>query len=459
MRSLFISFVVALVAWPNYLAISLPGLPWITLSRLFVFPLVTIFLGYMSVSKTVRDDTRAVISDNIIIIRLLLAFVIIQLISIPFSGDPFDSFQKFLIDQVYWTAIFFLSCYLFRDPRFITRCAWILVALAVWLSLVGAWEWRLGRVPWAGHIPSFLQINDDAVLRTLAGTTRSGAVAHRVEATFAVSLGLGEYLALVTPLIIHFSLEGTSRFPRWSAALILPLVLFTTINSGARIGTVGFCASVILYGGLWAVRRWRIDRRSILGPAMTLGYPAIAAALLSITFISGRLRQIVWGGHNTDPSNQARIDQFHMGWPKVLSAPLGHGVGRGAQVLGYYNGDGVLTIDTYILRLALEYGMIGLFVYYLFFFSAVARGIPGALRATDESRKLLMPLSVSILVFLLGKSVYSSEYAHPIPFMMVGAICALLTGNSAPIPGGRAPFGRAIRNARIRSTNVLSNHD
>ena len=39
MEWLFFAFFVALVTWPDYLAVALPGLPWITIARLTCYPL------------------------------------------------------------------------------------------------------------------------------------------------------------------------------------------------------------------------------------------------------------------------------------------------------------------------------------------------------------------------------------------------------------------------------------
>jgi hypothetical protein len=148
--------------------------------------------------------------------------------------------------------------------------------------------------------------------------------------------------------------------------------------------------------------------------------------MLATTFVSGRLRQIVWGGSNTEGSNQARIDQFHMGWPKVFDWPLGQGVGQGAIALGYTGDSGFLTIDSYPLRLALEYGFLGLAVFYVFFVSGAIGGFRIGFRARDPQLKMLLPLSIALAVFLVGKTVYAQESNHPIPFMMMGAVCALI---------------------------------
>ena len=42
---LFFATFIVLIVWPNYLAIALPGLPWITLIRLTSFPLNLVLAG------------------------------------------------------------------------------------------------------------------------------------------------------------------------------------------------------------------------------------------------------------------------------------------------------------------------------------------------------------------------------------------------------------------------------
>jgi hypothetical protein len=432
MRWLFMGFTIALIGWPNYLAIALPGLPWITLTRVFLFPLTLIFLSSLSLSLSARRELMQVLAQNHLVVRLLLLFVVIQVLSLPFSSTPFDSFEKFFMNQLYWTAIFILACYLFRDPKLIVSWAWLLIGLAVWVSALAFWEWRLGRLPWAGHIPSFLQIDDPSIARTLAGSSRAGAVDRRVEGTFPVSLGLGEYLALISPLLFYFTLEAPRFWMRAIAAVVIPFVFFTIVNTGARVGSIGFVLALVLYGAFWAIRRWQIDRRSFIGPALALSYPFVACIFLAATFIFGRLRAMVWGGSNTQASNEARMAQFHTGWPKVFEAPLGHGAGRGADVLGYTNGEGILTIDTYTLRLALEYGLFGLVVFYLLFILPTLSGVRIGLRSSKEYQ-IIPPLCVSLVVFLLIKTVYSSEFIHSVPFAMAGAICAMIARSRADL--------------------------
>jgi len=432
-RGLFLSVVTALIIWPNYLAVDLPGLPWITLTRLFIFPLTAIFLVSMSVSPTVREQLKEVIAANRTTVRLLLIFVVIMFISIGFSRSPVDSFEKFVIDQFYWTAMFFIACFLFRSPSLTTRWCGLLVALAVCVSLIAMWEWRLGRLPWVGHIPSFLHVADDSVMRSLAGQRRPGSSVLRLQSTFGESLGLAEYLALTSPLLMHFAVKARKLWLRLLAMMLIPFIFFTIMMTGARLGMMGFLVALILYTGAWALRRWKTDRQSILAPATLLAYPAFAGLLVAATFLSHRLHAMVWGTGNTQSSTDARIAQFHMGWPKVFQAPLGHGVAQSGDALGYANAQGVVTIDTYTLLLALDYGPLGLIVFYSFFATAIVPGAKIGLQSRNAESALLLPLSISLIVFLVVKTVYSSEATHAVPFMMMGAMCALIARHRADV--------------------------
>src|SRR3546814_8369629 len=52
---LLIAFLIALPLWPNYLAIALPGMPWITLLRIIGAPMILLLLIALSVSAEFRS--------------------------------------------------------------------------------------------------------------------------------------------------------------------------------------------------------------------------------------------------------------------------------------------------------------------------------------------------------------------------------------------------------------------
>ena len=182
---LFYCFFVALIIWPNYLAIALPGLPWITMVRLSGFPLVTALLVATSVSGTFRRTLGEALASTPWLWRALVAVVIIQLISIGLSKDMAQSTDRFIVAQLSWTAIFFASTYVFLRPSRVERWAVLLWLLAMVLGGEALLENRIQHVPWANHVPGFLKVNDPSVQRTLAGQTRNDV--YRVQATFTTS--------------------------------------------------------------------------------------------------------------------------------------------------------------------------------------------------------------------------------------------------------------------------------
>ena len=113
--------------------------------------------------------------------------------------------------------------------------------------------------------------------------------------------------------------------------------------------------------------------------------------------------------------------------PKLFKNPIGHGTGSGAEVLGFRNPAGVLTIDTYFLRIALEYGVVGFVVYYGMFIASTYIGARSSMDVKDRSSEtmLLIPASVSLFNFLFIKSVFSNDENHPLAFMLMGMVVAL----------------------------------
>ena len=437
LERLLFGFLIALLCWPDYLALALPGLPWITAIRLVSVPLALVMLLCLSLSSEFRRDLLATLNATPLIWKLMLAFVAISAISIGFSGDVGMSISKFIIAQLYWTVIFFVSCYVFvRAGRanFFATLIWVIV-LAV--SIIALLEWRQQAVPWAGHIPSFLKIEDESVQRILTARSRAATGIYRVQSKFTTPLGLAEFLALATPFLLHYAVTAKRLGVRLCAVATLPLVFYVIRLSDSRLGVVGFFMAFMLYLLAWGVLRWRRDRDSLFGPAVVLGYPAMFAAFIAATFVIGRLRAIVWGTGAQQFSSDAREMQIAAGIPKILSHPWGYGIGRGADVLGFTNAADVLTIDTYFLLVGLEYGIIGFLVYYGMIVAAMVYGSKYAMLAQDKETRLLLPLTIALCNFFIIKSIFSQQENHPLVFAMLGMICALVLRSKANILNGQ----------------------
>jgi hypothetical protein len=428
LEGLFFAFFAALILWPNYLAIAVPGLPWITLIRLAGFPLAGVLLICVSTSAAFRARLGAALSATPYIWRSLVAFVAIQALSIMFSDMKSESVQKFILAQVYWTSIFFISCYVFLQPKRVEQWSLLLWIMAIPIGLIGIAEHFVGHVLWATHIPSFLRIADENVDRILHGQIRAYTGVYRIQSTFSTSLGLAEYIALTIPFVIHFAFLPNKLLVRALAIGSIPFLFVVILFTGARLGVVGFGLSFIAYVLIWAILKRRREPRAILASAILYSYPVLFGATVATTLFIGRIRRLVWGGGEHQLSNDARTDQLRMGMPMVISQPWGHGIGRGAETLGYSIPGGLLTIDTYYLMVALEYGIIGFVVYFGMILVSIYYASMSVLIAPPEEREFtfLIPAAVSLFNFLVIKSIFSQQDNHPLAFMMMGMVAALV---------------------------------
>lgn len=424
--ALLMTFLAVVICWPNYLALALPGMPWITMIRLVAVPLAIVMLICLSTSEYFRSELKSVLVVAPPIWKLLVGFMILALLSVAVSRNPGNSFNKFIVAQLYWTLIFFAACYVLSKPGRATAFVYILWFGLIVVALIGAQEWRHKIVPWAGHVPSFLKVDDETLQKMMTSAGRKATGIYRVKSVFTTPLGLSEYLAICTPFLIHLTLTGKRAWLQIAAIASIALAFYIITKTDSRLGVVGFFLSFLMYLLAWGALRWRNQPGSIAGPVIVLTYPAVFCAFITASFFVRRLRVMMWGGGAQQASSEARKAQIAKGIPQILSHPWGYGIGEGAGTLHFANQAGVLSIDTYYLLIGLEYGIIGFIIYYGMFVAGVTIGGFNALHAKTDETRLLVPLVISTIIFLIIKSVFSQESNHPIAFAMLGAIVALV---------------------------------
>ena len=422
----FIAFMVAMLIWPNYLALDVGPLPWITASRLIGVPMVLLLLICLSQSAEFRGVIKNALAANPTITKMMLIFSGLCVISVGFSTSPSESANHLIIAIVNWVAVFFVSLYVFSKPRGVENFVILLWCATIFWCAMGFWEWWFSRLPWADSIPSFLAVEDETVQRILAGTVRSATGVYRVQGKYTTPLGLAEFMALMTPFLLHYMLEARWWLTRIAAAITLPIVFWTITSTDSRLGAVGFMLSFMFYLLFWGGRRWLHDRNSLFGPAVTLAYPIIFVMFIIATFTVRRLRAMVWGDGAQAASDAARQVQMDMGLDDIMSRPWGYGIGRGGEALGYMNPAGILTIDNYYLSILLEIGVLGFIVYYGMFLVAIVRGGWRGILDPSEATVWAIPAVISLANFVVIKSVLSQQEGHPLVFALLGMVVSLL---------------------------------
>lgn len=426
LEPLFLAFFCAVVLWPVYLAVALPNLPWITMVRLFATPMLFTLLICVSTSKTFRIRLGQIIGSDKMIWRLLVTFVALQSASVVISTNPDISVNKWVVYQLNWTTIFFVSCFLFSLRGFADRWAKMFIATGYVICFYGLWEARLGLLPWAGHIPDWLRIEDESVIRLLGGVVRSAKGIHRVQSSSTTPLGMSELLGLMSPFAIHYLMNARSVILRVASAVFLPLSLQLVLLADSRLGLVAMLGAVLGYVLIWGALRWRRDSKSLFAPALVLTYPALFSVVLTATLVINRIRNRVWGSGASAASTESRSQQWENAIPKIATHPFGHGIGRAARDLGFVSPSGVVTIDSYYLTLLMDVGILGFIVYFAMFLRGVWISASAVVvHKVEGEDALLLPLCVALMNFVIVKSVFSQDSNHPLVFMMLGGVVAM----------------------------------
>jgi len=421
---LFFAYSLILPLWPNYLALTLPGLPWISLRRLTIFPMALIFFICISTSRSFRSYLRELFNQSSVIPTLVLFFLVIQLITVPISPTTFGSLN-IVLDNVFSSIIpFFIGVWLFRDEdrAFTWQSAMLWSALV--LCAIGAAEWVNQQVLWANHIPPFLAVGDDAVQRILEPDFRDDR--YRVTTTFTVSLAFAEFLAFFTPFVVHrlFRARALIGLCFWAMADLFMLAIIVSTQS--RLGIVGWLIAHAFYVCVWAFRRWRFGKGDILAPALSLMFPIGAFLFFIGMFTVDAIKYRTIGGGSTGLSDSAREQQFDMFWPKLLENPIGYGAGQSGIKLGFTTAEGLYTVDSFFITIGIDYGIVGLFT----FFGAIVYAIFALTRASFTRdftvRDDPLPVATMLLVALVIRSVLSQTDNLPLVFIALGMAAATL---------------------------------
>lgn len=444
MTNCFFAFVAVAVAWPDYLALQLPGLPWISMRRLALAPMCLLFLVALSTSSTFRHEMRAQLDRWPLLWKMMLGFIAIQCASLVAAEEKYEAVKDLLNYQTVWIAPFFVGAWIFRDPARIERFLKLFIGLCLLIGAIGMVEYVNKGVLWADHIPPFLQVDLTSMSGTLSAEYRNGL--YRSKSVFNQPLPFAEIMALAAPLTLYFAGRAQGFFYRAGWLMLDLFILAVLFLPQSRLGLIGFAIGHAVWLLLRFGRLWLLNRTSLAGPAFTLAYPALLLGLAAAVMVVPALRQRVVGGSDTVYSDQARKVQKRMAVPVIAKSPVfGYGPRQGAQALGYRGGaeGSRLTIDNYLLWIALDYGLVGFALYYGMILLALHRlllsGFKGKAAAHDQALLLVAILSA----FLLIKTVLSEEDNHWLLFTLLGMSFALVS--PAEAGGERAAHQRGPR--------------
>ncbi len=421
----FFTLIVVNVLWPVYLAIALPGLPWITVSKLVLLVTLLTFGIVVATDRQARSEIGVIFSKAKIIKIALITFICTQFLSLPTAHHLSNSLGATINYQFYWTGVLLMSMLVAAKPGRVDTIAKCILGTAAALCLIAFWENHLQHLPWIGHIPSFVQVSDPVVEQMLSGVRRAADGLYRVQTTYTTSLSCAEFMALAIPFVIHYFLTSQRIWVRAMLFVLYVSIIFTIVVTRSRLGMIGLGIAHLAYPLVIGIRRRGMIRNDLIGPSLIALYPAMLAGFMGALLASRRLYVMFIGGGQHQASNDARESMYHNGIPLILKHPWGYGANEGAGVLGYVDPSGQLTIDSYYLSIGLDYGVIGFVAFYGMLLAAIYLAVRVYLTSKDDAARISAPVAIALGNYFVIKSVLSQSQNQFLMFALVGVSLAL----------------------------------
>jgi hypothetical protein len=322
--------------------------------------------------------------------------------------------------------VLFVTALLATRPGFVAKFARVLLVSSAIVVAYSLYEFHIQRVPWIDHLPWFVKLDPDLLETLMDSQSRAGTDIYRVRGPFAASLFFSEFLTMAFPFFLYFMVKERRVLPFLALAAGTFGCMVVMFLTNARSAILGALVAFVLYPIYYAIRRRAQHERSIVGASVLMAYPVVMAVTGALVLFWPRAHNMILGGGQHQASSDARAEQWRMGIPKLLSHPLGHGVGRGNTALGFFNPAGKGTVDTYYLTVMLDSGLLALPLFLLTFLIPAWLAFKYYRDAKTPEQQILAPLSIAIINFVIVKSVLTSEANIPLAFAYVGCVIGLV---------------------------------
>jgi len=406
---LSIAYLVTTVAWPNYIALALPGLPWITPSRLVLGALLVIMVLHFAQHADSRRTVANIIGYDKIALGLYALYLATVVWTLPLAEHPVETVRYAVLQEVLYLTPMIAVAWALADMRRLKPMMVALSLTCIFTMLVSVLENWMQQPPWLNIIPSFLRV-DPMLLETYLGSqARVGDGRYRIRSTFGIVIFYSQYLCLVVPLLFEEirRMRGTKIVV---GVLLVALVLQTVWFSNSRTSTLAllipFFGGAALYGlRLIAYRRGGDPFKSLVVLVFVIG---AVVALVGAIASSHRLQMYTIGGKQHAGSDEVREEQWSNARSQIVKNPVGAGAGNSGPLVGKLSPQGVYIIDSLYINYLVDFGPLG----FLGFFGCLARlswlGIMTYLRAEDETDELAGPLALGLISFIIAAYVISN---------------------------------------------------
>lgn len=430
----FLAYVSASLVWPNYLAVAIPGLPWITPTRMFLFALgLLVLLQYSQNSIARREIVGSIHASHVFLVAILI-HIACRFASLPVSPSPFSSATSIFQTIILCGIPFIAAVWLLNGEKRLDRFAGVVVACTIAVLIVSVAEYRISKPIWTDHLPSFL-IADQTLFEAYTGAqARVGDNRYRVRGVFGTAVYFGQYLAVATPFIMHALFTARTALRRVIYAIVMLVLTFVVWSTNTRTAMTGMMIGLVGYGALFALRRYLFPRyHGDPGSPIALA-SGIGGALTAVVLVlsSHRLRVMTLGGAQHADSDRVREAQWDRAIELMMKNPLGYGADQAPMLAGKLSNRGIWVLDNGWINMMVDFGAVGAASFLCAILYLCYRLLRIYFSPEGEKHALALPLAAGLALFLLTLVSVSASVSFPFIFLLVGVSVALIGRVGAP---------------------------
>lgn len=344
------------VVWPRYVFFRFEPLPRINPYTVSIMLGLCLLLLFILISPEFGRRISGTMRRGGWVVKLTLLWFAWRLIASVLGEYPFASTINLLRELTYIGSFLLFGVVIAsfeNGPRYMFRA---IMVTGLFVSIAGVIE----AFQHKNYFSGFASQNEEgelaAVLSNIAlAKIRMGD--YRAQSTFDHPIVFAQFCAALMPLATYGVLYEKRWFWRLISLLIIPIALLAVLKSGSRAGIVSFAMAAVFLGLLFWLRAFFHGRMSKAVAIIAL--PAMLAVIgiafvVSLYLIEGR--SSVEAG-----SSSVRLLMIRYGIDALWQSPLwGFGYGLATTKAGVVGLMGVVTIDNYLLSIALDSGYVGL---------------------------------------------------------------------------------------------------
>jgi O-antigen ligase len=292
-------------------------------------------------------------------------------------------------------------------------CSAVLGGMAIWLALDNGLSWK--TFVWATVL--------GAMVLTISsgGEVAESGIGGRAAGLTQNANGLSMYL-FFTAFIIWFA---PVKLPKWLHLLAWAFAAYAVLFTGSRKSLAMLVAAVLLATIRYApklryLKTWLVLVFGVCPIVVVLSIVIMNTRKLDVaesiesTQSVSRLMSLLGGQHNV---RYEMADDAIALWRN--SPLIGNGAGQFSALSVY----GAFSHNNYTELLA-NFGLVGLFLYYILHLALIARVVPGAVRGHPEHQAALLLL---LLIFVLDMGMV--PFSNKECWILLAAIANLATRN------------------------------